>query len=173
MKTTLVITIISTLVLPVSAIADRSGHMEMGKQTSGNTLHMESGKQDSTMMKMQDRMKKMIKQMDKIHQTKNSKQRDKLIESHIENMHEGMMEMRNMGGGMMMDMMMGGKKGSGMMSRGKMMDDKKMGKGMTNDQMMMRMGAMQDRMDMMQMMMEQMMQSQQAERSLHQGEHMK
>lgn len=100
----------------------------------------------------QAQMKKMIAQMDKIRQTRDPKERQRLMQEHLQTMHEGAQAMRGTGGGMMMNMMdcpMMGDKGSTqgcpMMgaSTGKMEPGK-------------RMDMMEKRMDMMQMMMEQM-----------------
>jgi hypothetical protein len=81
--------------------------------------------------------------MNRIQQTTDPKERQKLLQEHMQTMREQMKDMRAMGGGMMMGMM-GQEKGKGMHD-GTMMDPKSRGK------------MMQDRMDMMQMMMEQMM----------------
>ena len=87
---------------------------------------------------MMDRVKEMQAQMDKIRQTNDPKEREKLLAEHMKSMQDGMQMMRGTGGGMM-GMMGGGQRGSGGQSA----------------QMMER------RMDMMQMMMEQVMQHQQ------------
>ncbi len=93
---------------------------------------------DATMQKqMVERMKLMQAQMDKLRQTTDPKEREKLLAEHMKSMHEGMQMMRGAGGGMMG--MMGGGQAAG-------------GQGMQ---------MMEGRMDMMQMMMEQMMQHQQ------------
>jgi len=89
---------------------------------------------------MMDRMKTMQAQMDKIRQTTDPKEREKLMTEHMKSMQEGMRMMRGMGGGMM-GMMGGGMMGGGAGSQS--------------------MPMMEGRMDMMQMMMEQMMQHQQ------------
>jgi hypothetical protein len=96
---------------------------------------------------MIERMKTMQSQMEKIRQTTDPKERERLLAEHMESMHEGMRTMRGMGGGMMG--MMGGGPG-GAMAGGSM--HRPRGSGPQNAEMM------QDRMDMMQMMMEQMMQ---------------
>ncbi|MGE0873600.1 MAG: hypothetical protein AB7O31_02900 [Burkholderiales bacterium] len=96
---------------------------------------------------MMERMKTMQAQMEKIRQTTDPKEREKLLAEHMKSMQEGMQTMRGMGGGMMG--MMGGGMG-GAMAGGTMGGPR--GSGPQSAQMM------QDRMDMMQMMMEQMMQ---------------
>jgi hypothetical protein len=94
-----------------------------------------------------ERMKTMQAQMEKIRQTTDPKEREKLLAEHMKSMQEGMQMMRGMGGGMMG--MMGGGMGAGM---GGGTTGSPRGSGPQSAQMM------QDRMDMMQMMMEQMMQ---------------
>ncbi|MDC6177097.1 hypothetical protein [Ralstonia solanacearum] len=96
-------------------------------------------------------MKKTLAQMDKIHQTKDPKERQRLMAEHMQTMRETMQSMHGTGGPMMMEVMggqgmMGGAGAPGMG-----------GPGMTPDQ---RMNMMENRMDMMQMMMEQMLQQQ-------------
>jgi hypothetical protein len=61
---------------------------------------------------MTDRMKTMQAQMEKIRQTTDPKEREKLLAEHMKSMQEGMQMMRGMGGGMMG--MMGGGMGAGM-----------------------------------------------------------
>ena len=82
---------------------------------------------------MVERMKALQAQMDKIRQTTDPKEREKLLAEHMKTMQEGMQAMRGMGGGMM-GMMSGGKHGGAQGPR-----------------------MMENRMDMMQMMMDQMM----------------
>jgi hypothetical protein len=105
----------------------------------------------------------MQQQMDRIRQTKDPKERQKLLQEHMQSMQEGMSMMRGMGGPMMMGMM-GGQKdamGPGMMGGGQKGG---MGPGMMGGGPMAGMDPKQQqeftqrRMDMMQMMMEQMMQ---------------
>lgn len=93
---------------------------------------------------MTARMKAMQVQMDKIRQTRDPKEREKLLAEHMKSMEEGMRLMRGMGGGMM-----GGIGDGRMTSGGAMMGGK--GGGAQSPQMM------ENRMDMMQMMMDQMM----------------
>ena len=85
--------------------------------------------------------------MDKIRKTTDPKERQKLMQEHMQAMQENMKMMRGMGGPMMTG---GGEHGSMMMGSKK--------DGMTEGDMMKRHGMMENRMDMMQMMMEQMMQ---------------
>ena len=90
---------------------------------------------------MQQGMKKMQDQMDRIRKTTDPKERQKLLDEHHQTMMENMKAMRGMGG----SMMMGGDQKGGPM------------KGETGG----RAGSMEQRMDMMQMMMEHMMQREQ------------
>ena len=97
-----------------------------------------------------ENMKKMQLQMEKIGTTTDPKERQKLMQEHMKTMQENMKAMRAMGGPMSMDDkknggMMGGKKGG--MKDGDMKDRQEM---------------TEKRMDMMQMMMEQMMKRDQA-----------
>ena len=102
----------------------------------------ETGK---AVQKMQENVKKMQGQLDRIAKTKDEKARQKLLQEHMQTMRENMMASMGMMGDMMdCPMMSGG--GMGMMG----------GSGMAADAMMNRMQMMEKRMDMMQMMMEQM-----------------
>jgi hypothetical protein len=96
-------------------------------------------------------MKKMMAQMDKIRATKDPKERQRLMQEHMDAMHEGVAALRPTGGGMMQMM------GCQMM---KEKDGAKscpmMGEGRAKPAAADRMDMMEKRMDMMQMMMEQM-----------------
>ncbi|MDX2460640.1 MAG: hypothetical protein QNM00_11195 [Gammaproteobacteria bacterium] len=117
-------------------------------------VHADSHEQNASQEKWghyveqwQGRMNTMHKQMDRIHQTKDPKERQRLLEEHWKTMDEQMAGMRDMEG--MMGGMMGGMHGQrGDRGHGSMHM-------MDPDQ---RDTYMQDRMDMQQMMMEQMMQ---------------
>lgn len=108
----------------------------------------------------QDHIKKMLTQMEQIRQTKDPKERQRLMAAHLQTMQQSAQAMRPMGGGMMMDMMncsmmdkKGGASSMGMMgSQGCMM----MGKSAAKPDTGKRVDAMEKRMDMMQMMMDQM-----------------
>ncbi len=98
-----------------------------------------------------DQMKKMMAQMERIKATKDPRERQRLMQEHMDSMHEGLQALRPSGGGMMQ--MMGCQ----------MMNDKPDGKGQACPMMEgarkgpgERMDMMEKRMDMMQMMMEQM-----------------
>lgn len=110
---------------------------------------------DKQMPQMQEKMKAMQGQMDKIHKTTDPKERQKLMQAHMQAMQENMKMMRGMGS----PMMKGGGEHGGMMMRD-------MKGGMTEGDMMKRHAMMEQRMDMMQMMMEQMMQHDQAMESM-------
>lgn len=60
---------------------------------------------DATQPEMHDHMKKMMRQMDEIHKTKDLDKRERLIEMHMRSMHEGIEMMRGMCGQMMMEKM--------------------------------------------------------------------
>jgi periplasmic protein CpxP/Spy len=89
---------------------------------------------------MQEHMKKMHAQMEKIRQTADPTERQKLMAEHMQAMHDGMGMMCGMGGGCMG----GGMKHGGMMQGGMMKHHEMMEK----------------RMDMMQNMMQQMLEHQ-------------
>ena len=100
---------------------------------------------DKQMSQMQEKMKAMQGQMDRIRKTTDPKERRRLMQEHMQSMQENMKAMRAMGG----PMMMGGKKG-----------------GMMEGDMMQRHGMMEKHMDMMQTMMGQMMQHEQMMESM-------
>ncbi len=125
---------------------------------------------DKQMPQMQDNMKKMQQQMEKIGATTDPKVRQKLMQEHMQTMQENMKTMRGMGGPMMMGsgerggMGMGGQKGG--MGMGGQKGDTAMGgqksADVTGGDVKARQETMEKRMDMMQMMMEQMIQRDQA-----------
>jgi hypothetical protein len=97
---------------------------------------------DRDLQPMIDHMKKMVAEMERIQQTTDPAERQKLMVEHMKQMHQGMGMMRGMGGPAM-GMMHGGMRGHHRPTG--------------PDQ---RMQWMEHRMDMMQTMMEQMMQHQ-------------
>lgn len=115
---------------------------------------------DAQMTEMQAKMAAMQLQMDKIHATTEPKERQKLMQAHMQTMQECMAMMRNMSTPMKMD----GGQGDGMA----MGADKGMpgDKGMMGGGMMQHHQMMEERMGMMQMMMDQMLQHQQAMESV-------
>ena len=129
------------------APAEPAMNMDMGKPAMNMGM-------DKHMSQMPEKMKAMQAQMDKIRNTTDPEERQKLMQEHMQTMQENMKAMRGMGGPMMMDApkdrgMMGGKKGR-----------------MKDRDMMKRHAMMEKRIDMMQMMMEQMMQRDQAMESM-------
>lgn len=110
---------------------------------------------DAQMSQMHTNMTLMQSQMDTIHATTNPKERQKLMQAHMQTMQESMAMMRSMS----KPMPMGGGQGGGMAMGG---DKGKPGdKGMMKHHQM-----MEERMGMMQTMMEQMLQHQQAMESM-------
>jgi len=146
------------LVIAASVIGTASIHAAQNeKSPPAQSVQMQHGQMprmdDKQMAQMQERMKEMQSQMERIHKTKDPNERRKLMQEHMESMNQGMKMMRGMGGGMTMGMM-GGQ--SGGMGPGMMRDDGKPAMDPKQRQDM-----MEKRMDMMHMMMEQMMQHQQ------------
>lgn len=128
--------------------------MDMGKPAQGKPASA-----GMTMdMDMQKHMAAMQAMMDRIHKTTDPKERQKLMQEHMQAMQETMTAMRGMGG----PMMKGDAPSEGMM--GGMQGGMKHGD-TTDDSMEKRQEMMEDRMDMMQMMMDQMMQSDQVMQS--------
>ena len=163
MKKLLTVVTMTILFSPVSSIADRNNNIAMMGSEGGMTgaemgKQMDRGSQSGSMMKTQDRMKTMIKQMDQVHSTKNFDKRDELIADHIMNMNKGIKEMRGMGGNMMKHL-------QGNMMNGNM---KKM-RGTPPGNMTERMQRMEERLDMIQIMLEQLIESRQAERAQKHG----
>ena len=115
---------------------------------------------DAQMSQMHTYMTLMQSQMDTIHATTNPKERQKLMQSHMQTMQESMAMMRSMskptpmGGGQGGGMAMGGDKGQ------------PGDKGMMGGDMMKRHQMMEERMGMIQTMMEQMLQHQQVMESM-------
>ena len=106
---------------------------------------------DAQMSQMHTNMTLMQSQMDTIHATTNPKERQKLMQAHMQTMQESMAMMRSMS----KPMPMGGGQGGGMAMGG---DKGKPGdKGMMGGDMMQHHHMMQERMGMMTMMMQQML----------------
>ncbi len=106
---------------------------------------------DKHMSQMQQNMKTMQVQMEKLRTTTDPNERQKLMQEHMQSMQESMKTMRNMGG----PMMMGSGQSGSMMAMGRQKD-------MAGGEMMQHQAMMEKRMDVMQMMMEQMLQHDQA-----------
>jgi hypothetical protein len=109
---------------------------------------------DKHMSQMQENMKTMQQQMEKIRATTDPTERQKLMQEHMQAMQECMKTMRGMGG----PMAMGSGQPGGTAKGGH--------KHMAGGDMMQHHEMMEKRMDMMQMMMEQMMQHDQAKESM-------
>jgi len=129
-----------TLAAPIVSAQDKHVHGKPG-------MSMDMDKQ---MPQMQENMKAMQQQMEKIRATTDPTERQKLMQEHMQAMQENMKAMHGMGSPMMMD---GGEHG-GMKKAGH--------KPMAEGGMMQHHAMMERSMDMMQMMMEQMMQHGQA-----------
>jgi hypothetical protein len=102
-------------VQPLTAAAQATADKPAAKPRAGMQMDPKLQQQ------MMERMKTMRAQMDKIHQTTDPKEREKLMAEHMKTMQEGMQMMQGMGGGMM-----GGGAGGGMMGGGQgpqMMED--------------------------------------------------
>ena len=156
MKKLLISSMIAALFMGASGgYADDAHHPDQ-QGRAGKVTVPASAESDSIMKKMQENMKKMRAQLDKIQKTKDPELRQKLMMEHMQTMHENMM----MGRQMMMDTcsMKDGEM-MGPMMHG-MMDEGEAGR--SPDAMMDRMNKMEKRMDMMQMMMEQMAKPQSA-----------
>ncbi len=154
MKKLLIGSMVAGLLMGAPVVyADDAHHPDQQGQTGKAPASAES---NSAMQKMQENMKKMRAQLDKIQKTKDPELRQKLMMEHMQTMHDNMMMGRQMmmgtcsmkEGEMRVPMM------HGMMDEGEA--------GMSPDAMMDRMNRMEKRMDMMQMMMEQMSKSQPA-----------
>jgi hypothetical protein len=135
---TLLIAALTTLLFTVPFIHVQADSHEQGESQEKWSRYTQQWR---------ERMNTMHNQMDRIQQTKDPEERQRLLEEHWKTMDKQMADMRTMEG--MMGGMMGGMHGRrGDQGRGNMhmMDPEQ------------RDTYMQDRMDMMQMMMEQMMQ---------------
>lgn len=130
------------LSLPAAFAEDVHHPEKAGKSASAGAAS--GAEADISMGPMRERMEKMRSQMQAIRQAKNPKEREKLLQEHMQSMREGMKMMRGMRGGEMR----GGAAGGGGMMGGGMM-----GGPMDND-------GMQRRMEMMEEMMEQMIEHQ-------------
>jgi hypothetical protein len=148
LKTTLVsVALVGALGFSMPVLADDSHHPDK-KAGAPST--------ESTIQKMQANTKKMEDQLEKMAKSKDPKERQQLLQQHMQTM----MQNAAMAKGMMgMDCpMMSGGMGMGMMGQGGM---GMMGGGEAQDPMANRMEMMEKRMDMMQMMMEQQSKGQQ------------
>ena len=148
MKSTLLAGITVVMItLSTAVVADKAHHKgeAAGKAMSG-MMHSKSGMPMADMDTIREHMEKMQKTMGKIHNTKDNKEHQELMQQHMKEMHKGM--------GMMHGMMSGEMPGK-MKERVEMMDE--------DDEiadlktMRKRHQMMEQRMDTMQGMMGQMM----------------
>jgi len=102
-------------------------------------------------IQMESHLKDMQKLMDKMHATKDARERRKLMDEHAKSMRELMKNMRSTSDEMKMGMVAGGPKGGGPIPEGEKL----------------RQHLIEKRIDMMNMMMEQTMQSQDMMKSMH------
>ncbi|MGE0387564.1 MAG: hypothetical protein AB7Q97_22780 [Gammaproteobacteria bacterium] len=139
-----------SLVVSMAPSADDSHHPE---QTQGKEATPAASPQSGPASSdpMQERMKKMQDLMGRIEKTADPAARQKLMQEHLQQMHDGMAMMRGAGGGMGMGMMDG--RGA---QKAKQLDGRGGCLGTGEN------GMPESRMNMMQMMMDQMMKHQQA-----------
>jgi len=152
MRTSILVAAIATCALsvPVASAQDTA----VPEQSA---MGMDMGRQ---MTQMQQNMAAMHVQMEQLRATTDPKERQRLLQAHMQAMQDNMKTMREMTGPMVMN---GSKPGGMAMGGGKAMSD---GKPMAGGDMMQRHQMMENRMGMMQMMMEQMLQHQQAMESM-------
>ncbi len=138
----------SILYVAVTACALSSIPLASAQDRDAPTKPEMSMQMNAKMSQMQEKMTKMQSQMDKIHATTDPKERQALMQAHMQTMQE------------CMAMMMDGDQGAGMAMGG----DKSMAgdKDMMGGNMMQRHQMMEKRLGMMQMMMAHMLQHQQA-----------
>jgi len=145
MKSVHLLTVAMLLAFPLPSLyADDAHHPEKRAQGKSAPMAAQKGMGGGMMENMQVHMKKMMQQMQEIHEARDPDKRDRLTEEHMQSMQEGMKMMKGMGGGMMM------------------------GKGKpVGDDMRTRMDMMEQRVEMIQMMMDQMMKSREQANETH------
>jgi len=163
----------SLLFIAVTACTLSSIPLASAQDTATPAKPAMSMEMDAQMSQMQTNMTKMQSQMTKIHATSDPKERQKLMQAHMQTMQESTAMMRTMdkpmrmAGGQGTGMAMGGDKSTpgqqGMMG-GDMSTPGQ--QGMMGGDMMQRHQMMERRMGMMQMMMDQMLQHQQVMESM-------
>ena len=145
--------IAASLAFAAPVFADDAHHPEKAQEAKGAPAKPAAKAPEQAVKKMQDNVKKMQGQLDRIAKAKTDDDRQKAMAEHMQTMQENMMMARGMQAGMMgcpmMEGGMMGKGGMGMMGGGMMGGPQAGGAD--------RMQQMERRMDMMQMMMEQMM----------------
>jgi hypothetical protein len=153
---TLVSMMMATLLASHAYADDKHHPPEAAKPAQGKQSAPAPAAADKRFTAAYDQMKKMMGQMDKIKATKDPQERQRLMQEHMEAMHEGLQALRPTGGGAMQMM------GCQMMKEkeAKDKDDGKMcpmmGDARAKASSGERLDMMEKRMDMMQMMMEQM-----------------
>jgi hypothetical protein len=142
--------IAASLAFATPAFADDTHHPEKGQEAKVASAKP-AAKTAPTVQKMQDNVKKMQAQLDRIAKAKTDEERQMAMAEHMQTMQENMKLARGMQAGMMdCPMMEGGMMGKGGMG---MMEDAAQPGGSSE-----RMQQIEKRMDMMQMMMERTMQ---------------
>ncbi|NMG30004.1 hypothetical protein [Aromatoleum evansii] len=154
MKSILIAAMAASLGLAVPAYADDAHHPEQAAAAAQAPADAPA----QTLQKMQDNVKKMEGQLDRVAKAKTDEDRQKAIAEHMLTMQENMTLARGMQGGMMGCPMMGS--GMGAMMGAMMGQQGGPGDGSMQMGMMARMQQMEKRLDMMQMMMEQSMRGQ-------------
>lgn len=148
------------LFVAITACALASLPLASAQDKAAVATPVEKTQMDAQMTAMQANMTAMQSQMDEIRATTDPKERQKLMQAHMQTMQESMAMMRSMHKPMKMD----GGQGDGMAmgaDKGTPGDKGMMGGGMMQRHQMMEM-----RMGMMQTMMDQMLQHQQAMESM-------
>ena len=119
-KFTLSVFLACLLAVPLAQAADEEDHAahHPGADPNQAAPVQDDKAAGMKMEKMQEKMKKMQEQMSKIQSTADPKERQKLVEEHMQSMREGMKMIGAMGGGM---------------KAGGMMDKKKTGEPISDD----------------------------------------
>lgn len=150
MKSILIAAMAACLGLAIPAYADDAHHPEQAAAAPQAPADAPA----QTLQKMQDKVKEMQGQLERVAKAKTDEDRQKAIAEHMMTMQENMMLARRMQDGMMGCPMMGSGMGAMMGQQGGP------GDGSMQMGMMARMQQMEKRLDMMQMMMEQSMRGQ-------------
>ena len=160
--------IAASLAFATPAFADDAHHPEKGQEAQASAAKTGTKTPEQAVKKMQDNVKIMQAQLDRIAKAKTDQERQKAMAEHMQTMQENMKMARGMHSGKMGCMMMeGGMMGGGMGMMGKGgMGMGMMGDGMQSGGSPEHMQQMEKRMDMMQMMMEQMMRRQEGQQPM-------
>lgn len=160
-KITILAAVAALSVAATSLYADDTHHPEKAQQSTSapeaTVMEQSTNPGPVTARQMgqaQETMHKLQELMGKIRQTRDPKERRKLMQEHMQAMQEGLKQLHDMGGSMMGNGD-GGKQGGMMMEMGA---GGKTGGGMMMGDMMKMHNMMEMRMEMMATMMEQMMQ---------------